>query len=300
MALGNANVIPRLYAARVIKEYEDKRVYAARTNRTWQSALRQGGNTIRISELVAPTVKDYDASATPAVAYESIDADKAKDLTLSYEKYFAGKIGDIAELQSKPDLMSEYAAAAGVKLAEQVDADVYANMTKSGNFTAGPAIALDRSTALTLNDFKFSLLHRRMDVAKMPREGRWVIVGPYTAEALMATSLSSAFVAADAVSGLQNGRLGTFAGLTLYISGDANSNFDDDSANSNTNPNATETWIFGNNTSLAFVDQVSSIERIRMESDFADGIRGLYTYGMDTIWPDRLYNSICTITKIPL
>ena len=300
MAITNANVVPRLYAARVVAAYETVRVHTQRTNRTWQSMLNAGGNTIRIGNLVTPTVGDYDPTATPPVTYQAVDAGKQADINLSYQKYVAGKIDDIAELQSRPDLLDEYARQAAEQLAKQVDADVRAAMVASGAFTAGPGITIDHSAAFTANTFKFAQLHRLLDNAKLPRAGRWIIMGPYSAEALQTYALQTGVIGASPVSSLVNGSIGTFAGFSVYVESDANSAFDDDSGNGGADANATEDWLVGNDTSMAFVDQLSEIEVVRLTDAFATGLRGLYTYGLQSIWPDRLYKCAAAINKIPV
>lgn len=300
MAITNATVVPRLYAARLIAAYEEVRVHAARTNRAWQSMLAMGGDSIRVSSLIRPTIGDYNPTATPPVAYTPIDAAKKVDIELGYQKYFGGKLNDISVLQSRPDLFDEYTRLAGEELAKQVDADVRTEMVKAGAFTAGPDFALDMSTAFTANSFKFPMLHRMMDNANVPMAGRWIIMGPYSAEAMRTYALQNAVIDAAPNQGLVNGRVGMYGGFNIYVESDANSNFDDDSGNGGANATASEDWLIGNDSSMAFVDQIGEVESVRLPDDFANAIRGLYTYGCQSIWPDRLFKSTVSISKIPV
>lgn len=293
MAISNANVVPRIYAARLLAAYEAVRVYAQRTNRAWQSMLNAGGDTVRVSSLVRPTIGDYNPTATPPVTYTQIDAAKKVDIDLGYQKYFGGKLNDIDMLQSRPDLFDEYTRLAGEELAKQVDDDVRAAMVASGAFTAGPGITLDMSAAFTANSFKFPQLHRMMDNANMPMAGRWIIMGPYSAEAMRTYALQNAVIDAAPNQGLVNGRIGMYGGFSIYVSSDANSAYDGDA---NT---ADEDWLIGNDTSMAFIDQIGEVENVRLQDDFANAIRGLYTYGLQSIWPDRLFKSAVEITSVP-
>ena len=293
MPISNATVVPIVMAARLFQEYTRTRVFAARTDRTWQGVLANGGNTIRISKGAAQAVADY--AVNGVIAYANADAEHVVDIGVPKQKSWAVKLDDIPAIQSSARLLDEAVRLAGVSLAEQVDADVHAEFMAAA--TAGHAIALDHDMEVSADNFDLPRLHRVMDMALIPRQGRWLIVGPYTAEMLMGYSLQNAVLNAPVVSQLQNGNVGRFGGLDIIV---APPNYSAIGAANQGKAAATETWFYGNDTACAFVDQLDRTEQIRLETTFADAVRGLYTYGAKMVDPTRMYRSAVTIANVPV
>ena len=289
MAITNATVVPILYAARLVEQYRRRRVFAERVDRQWQGQLANGGNTVRLNVAAAGTLTDYVIDT--ALVYSGADVTALGDLTLTKQKYFAVSIDDINAIQAAVGVLDAAVEQDSILLAEAVDADVRAVMDTDA--TAGPAVALDHSADLTADNFKIPQMHRIMDIAKLPREGRWVIVGPYTAELIMKYSLQNAVLNAPIAGALQNGSIGRFGGLDWFVDSGENSAY---VAADNT---ADEEWFFGNDTATAFIDQIRRVEPIRRETAFADAVRGLYTYGVKVHIPARLFKSAVAIIKIP-
>ena len=290
MAIDATTVVPIIYASRLVAQYRRVRVHGERVDRQWQGQLAAGGDTVRLNIAAAGSLTDY-VQATDLV-YSKADVTALGDLTLTKQKYFAAKLDDIDRIQSVVNVLDGRVEQDALLLAEAVDADTRAVMVAAA--TASTATPIDHDTATpSIDDLNIPLMHRVMDVAKMPREGRWVIVGPYTAEYFMKVALTNAVINAPALVNLQNGLIGSFGGFTWYVDGGENSGY------VAANDAAAETWIFGNDSATAFIDQIRTVEQIRMESDFANAVRGLYTYGVKVHLPARLFKSAVAITNIP-
>ena len=304
MPITNETVVPIVMAARLFQNYTQRRVFAERTDRTWQGVLANGGNTIRISKGAEQSVGDYVVNGD--INYANADAVHVVDLGVPKQKYWAVKIDDISALQSSANLLDDAVQKSGIDLAETVDSDVKAAFDDAAGATPGPAIALDHgnyegnamSVAGGAGDFQFPLLHRILDVAKMPAAGRWLMVGAYTAEVMRKYSLLNAVLNAPINAELQNGSIGSYAGFNIYVYDPVYSVFTP-GTNAGDNGTATEPWYYGNDTACAFVDQLDSQEQLRLQSTFADAVRGLYTYGSKVVDRTRLYRSAATITNVP-
>lgn len=293
MPINNTTVVPIVMAARLFRVYTQRRVFAERTDKTWRGELASGGNTIRISKGAAQSVNDYVVDGN--INYANADAEHVVDIGVPKQKSWAVKLDDISAVQSSARLLDEAVYLSGVDLAEQVDADVRAEFEAGA--TVGPAIALDHDAAsLEADDFKIPMLHRLMDVAKLPREGRWLMVGPYTAEMLMRYAVQNTILNAPVVSAMQNGRIGSFGGLDIYVYDPV---YAVAGAASQGKFQATESWYYGNDTAVAFVDQIDRTEQLRLQTTFADAVRGLYTYGAKTVDATRIRKSAVTIANVP-
>lgn len=294
MPITNATVVPIVMAARLFQAYTDKRVFAQRTDRTWQGTLANGGNTIRISKGAAQAVADY--AVNGEIVYANADAVHVVDIGIPKQKSWAVKIDDISAVQSSANLLDDAVRLAGIDLAETVDADVRAEFEAAA--TAGPAIALDHDAAsMDANDFNLARLHRILDVAKLPREGRWLMIGAYTAELLMGFSLQNAVLNAPVNDALRNGNIGNYGGFSIIV---YDPKYSTVGAPASGKASVTEPWYYGNDTACAFVDQIDRTEQLRLQTTFADAVRGLYTYGAKMVDPTRMHKSAVTIANVPV
>lgn len=300
MPVNNTTVIPIIWASRLVRRLNDVTVYSARTNRQYQTELYQGGDRVRLSmfDESAVSVGDYTGAD---ITYADLDAAAVGDLRPDKQKYWAVQVDDIKRAQSNPDLVDAAMQVAADKLALEVDMDVRSVMVAGA--TATDAMTLDHDAeGLSADDFAFSKLNRLMDNAKLPRDSRWVIVGPYSAEVISRVFLKQGAASASTFGEevMTNGRLGNFAGIDIYVSGDSYSNYTPSTGNSDPDGNnASEVWLAGSDYSTAFIDQVEEVEALRLEKSFKTGIRGLYTYGSRVIEGSTLFKATVSINHIP-
>lgn len=290
MAISNATVVPKIIAAQMLLPFRQAITFASRTNNTWRSQLNAGGNEVIINTPAAASVADYSANDT--ITYTNADVGDAISLTLGKVKHWAIKFDDLnAALSSLPVLQSSVTEH-GIALANQVDADVRAAMDTGA--TAGPALAFDHSKTLSFESLKLPQLHRVMDLQRVPKRGRFLIVGPYTAEVISKVAIANDQVLASGnMNNLVNGRLGSFAGFDIVVADPTHSTY------KSADKSATETAFFGVNSATAFIDRIRKTERLRLQSTFADAVRGLYEYGVKVIDGKRIFKSAVTITKVP-
>ncbi len=294
MPIDNTTVVPIIYAARLLDVYRKRRVFTDRVDRQWQGQLANGGDTVRLNIAATGSVADYEVGGT--VTYRDADVVHLGDLTLTKQKSFAVQLDDIPAIQANVGVLDAAVEEDGIALAQQVDADTRAVM--DANATPGPAIAIDYAAEITADNFRVPYLHRLMDVARLPRDGRWVIIGPYTAEMLMRYSLQNAILNAPVNNALRNGVLGTWGGLTWYVAS-ADDSVVTPGASAADPVSVVEEWFYGNDSATAFIDQIRRVEQLRRETTFADAVRGLYTYGVKVHRPERLRKSAVTISNVP-
>ena len=291
MAITNATVVPIIWAANLVRRYERMRVYAARTDRQWQSALNAGGDTVRLNQANLGTVADYPNVGTP-ITYTAADVTALTDLTMDKTKYFAASIEDIDELESIIRVLDAATEQNALALANQVDADVRTKMVASA--TDFGATAINMGAAIALKNLPFIKAMRLMDLANMPQEGRWMIVGPYGAEAVRRASFENAQTDTTNpdVSRWQNGQVGRIMGVNVYADSGENS------VATNAGANVAETWLMGNDSATAFIDSINTVEPIRLVDRFANAVRGQYKYGAKVVHAGRLWKTAVAMTGV--
>ena len=305
MAITNATVVPKIIAAQLLIAYRQRRVFSARVDNTWRNALNAGGNEVIINRPLAGSVADYNRSTR--ITYDQKADVNTNGLTLQLGgtggigmggvvKFWHVKFDDLDRALSRPDLLPPAVREYGEALANQVDADVRTAMLAGAPTVPAKDIDLDslnpdgaRGTAL--DAFGFDDLHVRMDFKRVPREGRWLIVGPAFAQALQKSVLGNeTLMATPQQAALANGRVGSVAGFTIYVTDPAYSTFTagSGSGNNRVKPSYTETVVCGVNSATAFIDRINRTERLRLQDEFADAVRGLYEYNCKVLQPERI------------
>ena len=291
MALDNTTTVPKIVAANFLAKFRQSQVFGARTNSSYAGQLGPNGNEVIINTEADATIGDYNQSTQ--ISYAGADVGTPVTLQLTKTKSWAVKFNDLDAAASKPDVLANSVSAHGVKMAETVDSDVRAAMDAGA--TDGPALTVDHSgNKLVLDAFKFATMHRALDLNNVPRAGRFLIVGPYMAEALQRLALKNdVLLAGTGTESLANGSIGSFAGFDISVAPGTYSTYNA------TSMAATETVFYGVNSATAYVDQIRKTERLRLESEFADAVRGLMSYGYKVIQPTALFKSAATVNKVP-
>ena len=296
MAFSNDTVVPKIISAHMRQSFNESTVYSAHTNRAWESELTGGPGDRVVINVPSATSAIGDHAIGTALVYTEVDVGTPVTLAMDKKKEFKLMYNDINALQSIPDVLAEAGRVQGRHLAEQIDKDVFAVMTTaSTGATVATALALIFGTDNDVADIPWTTWHRTLDIAAMPREGRWVVVGPYTAEYIYKSLIgkNAAGVYGDQQVG-KNGFIGHYAGFNIFTSNAAVT-----TAYSASAKTATETLLFGIDYATAFALQLAELEAIRLESFFADAIRGLNVYGSVVIEQKGLYKCVASLTKVP-
>lgn len=307
MALNNNTVVPKVIAAALLLAYRQRRVYGARVNNTWRNALNNGGDTVIINRPLAGSVANYNRSTN--ITYPAVDINDA-GLTLQLGghdgiglggvvKYWSVKFDDLDRALSTVNILNSALVEYGEALANQVDADIRTAMvtTTVSNRQTLPEAKIDLDTIKddtdALDRFGFELIHKALDWKRVPREGRWLIVGPAFVEALQKSVLSNeTLLSTPQQSALANGRVGSLAGFTVYVADPKDSKYEaavsSGPAENQHKKRYVETVVAGVDSATAFIDRIRRTERLRLENTFADAVRGLYEYNAKLLQPERL------------
>jgi len=317
MTLDNTTTVPKVVAAALLANLQKNRVYSQRVNNAWRSLLRGAGDTVIINTHNAVTIGDYTVGGT--LSYTSADVGTPVELTLNKQKSWAVSIDDINAAKSRPNVLAAAVSQYGEALADVVDGDVRDAMYDGATAIASHDLNHGKSGGPDVIDFGFSLAARLMDAQNVPSAGRWCILGPLCAEYLQRAVINNnqllATTARETI--LNNGDTGfTFAGFRVYksrnvLGGPAAVNRTGSSnaavtsgARSARRPQLDdnegfEEVFFGVDSATAFIDQVRRTESIRLQTTFADAVRGLYTYGAKVVDENRLFRRQYKLQAVP-
>ena len=275
--------VPNIWSAAFTRKLRDTLVWGGRIDRSFSSGeILRYGDTIEVPTYTKEyTIGDY-TPGTDISAPETADGGKIT-LTIDKRKYFNFKVDDVHAAQSKPDIMERTMREAVRNMADTIEDDIKAEIVKNYVGTREEEVSGTLEAATFGTAFLGALIKTKqaMTKAKLPLEGRYMIVAPDTIAGLERYFLTqppaNIFVPATTESTMRNGFAGNLLGYDVFVS---------ETNAYEATVASTKYWrvVLGQSTRLcAHVEQVNTIERYRLEKQFADGVKGLVVYGTKTI-----------------
>lgn len=273
------NFIPELWTAKILVALRKKAVAAQLVNRDYEGEIKRAGDTVNITSINDVTIGNYTKHTD--ITFEDID-DATRALVIDQSKYFAFELDDIERAQAVNGgaVMNQALDNATYQLRDVADQFLFAAMNTAIQGTGNDLGTVSiHTSAKNLYD-TFVDLAVTLDTDNVPEEGRFAVVSPSLHGRLLKldTFITPGDQAAPAAR--QNGYIGSIAGLELY--------------KSNNLPAVTDVAatggiaIAGHRMATTFAEQITSVEGLRLEKRFADGLKGLHVYGAKVVRPTAL------------
>jgi hypothetical protein len=274
---------PTFWSKVLLGSLEKKFIFASEMvcNREYEGEISGSGDSVTITSIADPTVSDYSPNGT--LSYES-PQDSGQTMLVDQAKYFAVKVDDVDAAQAAGNMLKFMQGRGAYKTADVTDQFV------AGLYTgASPANAVGSSgspktpgvySTTTPADFYTQVvlpLGVKLTEANVPNDGRRYIIVPPWAEGLITET--AAFVQYPNSSGgagevMANGFMGRLGKFNVLVSNNA-VNY----SGSN--------WIIqaGHPSAITFANQIVKTEALRLQTKFADAVRGLHVYGAKVMRP---------------
>ncbi len=272
---------PEIWSAVLLKAKERKLVFAQPNvvNRDYEGDISQMGDVVHISSVGDPAISNHAAGDT--LTYEDLQ-DAGQTMPIDQAQRFAFKVDDIDKRQARGDVMGEAMRRAAYKLAKTVDTYV------AGLYTGVVSANAITTTAITDGDKAYTglvNLRTKLTEADVPDEGRYCIVPPWYYGLLLQNDKFVRVDASGTSEGLRNGQVGRAAGFDVL--------------ESNACVNVTgDDYIVqaGVDAAISYADQIMQTEALRLQTTFADAVRGLHVYGAKLVRPDFIATLTASIT----
>lgn len=259
------NFIPALWSAATLERWIAENVFAALVDRRYEG-LATKGNTVHITGVVPPTVKDY-AAAGRITSADAI-TDTRVSLVIDQEKSVDFYVDDIDAAQAAGSL-ADYTTAAGDALLADSDTFIANKLVQDGNVLP--------YTAVTTGDNAFNVFRDatvQLNKNNVPNSGRVCVMNAAFAGLLQgADSKLTEFQKAGDNNGLRNGTIGQLLNIRVVMS-------------NNLPEVVSPQAVFFHPTAYAFVSQIDEVEGMRAQNKFADRIRMLHVYGGKVVKPE--------------
>ena len=262
-----------IWAPAVLEALQKSLVYGRMFNQDY-SGVASSGNAVKVSALNDATINDH--TRNDAISWEAL-TDSIQTLDIDQEKYFALMIDDLDKIQTAPNLLGSATRNAVYGIRDTIDQFLVSKLA-AGTIVAGLGTS---ATPLEINSSNIEatlrLIARRLDDAKVPRAQRYVVVPPWAIEDLVQANITAA---TNNTEEMASGMVGRYAGMSVLVS-----------HNVPNVSNAKYQIYAGSTVSQTMAVAVENVESMRLESYFADGVRGLVAYGALVTRPAALVKS---------
>lgn len=271
------NFIPEIWSARLLVSLKKFLVYGQDgvVNRDYEGEIRQMGDTVRINSIGPVTVGTYTKNTNIGDPETLTDAQTT--LTIDQAKYFNFQVDDIDRAQQNPKVMDQAMQEAAYALrdaADQYVASLYTGVASDniiGDDTT-PVVPSKTDAYEYLVDLGVKLTD-----AKVPMDGRWVVVPPWFYGLLLKDDRFVDASKAGTTAGLRNGQVGMAAGFIVL-----------QSHNVPNTGGAKYKILAGHPMAISYAEQINKVEAYRPEKRFADAVKGLHLYGAKLVRPEAI------------
>lgn len=270
--------IPEIWSQKLNNMLTKNCVMLQCVNKNYEGEIKNQGDTVKI---ITPAAVSISTVSDSAITYSELNPTEA-DLVIDQKKFFAFKIGDIAQAQANQDIMEAHLQNAKSAIEEVQDSYLLGQhaYVDSNNIVGGTTpVTLNKTTIYSY--FVELALKLKNSNAVNNNQKPWVVINP-TIESylLQSTEFIGAHNVADET--LREGAIGRVAGMDVLVS---------------TNLTAVDSKFYvlaGTNEAITFASQLSKIESLRDKDSFSDLVRGLYLYGAKTVQPKSLAKMVVT------
>ena len=254
------NFLRTIWETRLVKAFENVSVLDMITT----APSEMTGSSVVFNRVGAGDIKDYDGE----IEWGDIDTVPVT-MTFDFKKYFADKVDDVDKAQTNLAVVDEFAVAQGNKIGAAADAYAYAK------YAAGAGTKLTAVTAATPEAIYDAIVDLGVALGKknVPVANRYVVID-WDALGLLQKDKRFTHNPEVLANGIVNGQ--KINGMTIVISANAPAN----------------TLIALYKGAVGFGKQIDELEAMRLQSDFADGVRGLTVGGAAVLNA----NGVATVT----
>ena len=270
--------VPKIWSASLLTALRDRLTYAqaGAINRNYEGEIARAGDSVHITSFEDPAIRKYTKNGE--ITWDLL-TDVQQTLIVDQSDYFAFKVDDIDKRQALPGFIDETTRGASYNLAAETDTYVAGLMAAgAGNTVTGGALTTPDEAYGLLVDLRTALTK-----TNTPDDGRFVVVPPEVYALLLKDDRFVNAAASGETQALRNAVVGRAAGFSII---ESNRVPEDDGA---------YTIIAGHGMATTFAEQIASVEAVRLQDTFGDGVKGLHLYGGKVIRPKQLAKVAATV-----
>ena len=265
------NIVPEIWAAGILKERDKAAVGVNHCNRDYEGEIKKRGDQVKI--LTIGDVESYPYEANKDMRDPDLLKDEAQWLVIDMAQYCNVAIDDLDAVQANVKLMTEAQRKIGLRMADDVDKDIFSLHTKISaaqtiNGTGGVTAA---------NVFGFlAEIRQRFSEANVPNsETIYLEVSP---------AIYTKFVLARIAQDTDNSKIINKGDVDKRLYG-----IEISQSNNICKVGDNYKCLARTKAAVSFASQITEIEPYRMEKRFSDALKSLQVWGKKIVRPKELF-----------
>lgn len=265
------NLIPSILTKRLAMGLENNLVAARLANRSYEGEISEAGDVVKVNMIADPTINNYTKNST-TLTYEELTVSQ-RELKIDQCKTFSFKLEDVEVKQANVDAQLPSLNRAAYGFANVADQYVL-GLHAQANLSNGGAVDV---TSVNVEE-EILKIGRAFNEAGIPFEGRVLVVAPWVIDKIVLAGLTTK-TSNDQM--WSNGFVDRVLGFDVFMSQNV--------AKDDAQWQGTKNLAFIRGESIAYADQLTNVETLRLENIFGTGVRGQHLYGAKVMRPDKTY-----------
>lgn len=293
--------IPTLWSKKWKDVLDPALVYSQCCNRDYEGEIKNQGDTVRVNTIGPVTISPYTKNTINLTPEVIQGAGQAMQITEADYFYFA--LDDVDKAQMNVSVMEKAMARAAFGMRDQIDEflsaliaagvhedNVLETSGTSSSSTSNPILVGSGSGDADAYEILVDL-STRLNKANVPSGDRWCVIPPDFVAELLKDSRFTGFATGSSMDTIRQGstaggeRGGGLMGVLKTLTG-----FDMMVSNQVPLSGSVYTILCGYTGAASFAQQIAdgSPEAFRLQTGFADAVRGLQLYGGKVFEPEGL------------
>lgn len=270
--LPNGNFNPAIWSKKLNVKYYAQTCMMKIFNSTWEGEIKGQGAQVEIR--VRPDVQVNDYEVGQKLSLQDLTDDKIT-LYINKAKYFNFGLDDVDKAQQDIDVMNELTLDASEQMKIAIERAIFSAIYSDAGLSLS-SLTVDKTNVLDW------IIDAGVKLGKknIPTRDRWLLIPHEVAGFIQKSDLKNTSVTGDDKSVMRStyddGRLGTLAGFTVYVS------------NNLSTSGSTVQCMAGHKSAVTYASQIVKVEHYRPENGFSGAVKGLNVYGYKTVFPDGL------------
>lgn len=273
--MGTANFSPKIWAATILRTLEDNLVATKICNTKWTGEITKAGDAVYFNGLADPTIQTYTGAT---ISYEALQ-DSRLTLLVDQADMFAFKVGDIEKIQAELDIKGSQAQRAAYGLRKSADSYIMGLYAQAGK-TVTAATVTSANVLSVLGTFQ-----QLLSESNVPENDMFLTIPPWLRLKLQLAGVK--FQINNGVNGTGGMAWTDELGFDIYVTNQV--------VNTGTVATPVSHVLAGSKNAIAFADQLTETEDIRLIDTFDTAVRGLHVYGAKYVKPLEIVTGALTL-----
>jgi hypothetical protein len=271
-----ANFIPEIWSTGILKERDKVMIGAKHCNRDYEGDIKKMGDRVKI--LTIGDVASYDYTRNTDINAPDLLTDEAQWLDIDNAKYCHVFIDDIDQAQANQKLMAEAQRKLGVRMADDIDQDIFAEYVNAGKTIDAYTTAVTSANIITY----LAAINQAFQEANVPEgERKFLEVTPAIYNKMILARIGKETMNTKVIDGAN---VPVLYGFEIYVS--------------NNIPIVGGTrhkCIARTQGAISFASQITENVAYQPEKRFGDALKSLQAWGVKTVRPKELVLFDCAI-----